>query len=59
MARGRVDLSPANRTEPLPFKLKNAKIDKLILEFDWVRGHVFFTADSSRRLIRQGKFRAA
>ena len=47
----------APQNAPAPFKLKDLEADKLILEFDWVRGSALFTADSSRVLVAEGSGR--
>jgi hypothetical protein len=47
----------ASNNDPLPFKLKDNTTGQFVREFDWVRGKVFFTADSSRVLVAEGQGR--
>ena len=47
----------AGTNDPLPFKLKDNTTGKFVREFDWVRGKVFFTADSARVLVAEGQGR--
>ena len=46
----------ANSNDPAPFKLMSVD-GNIILNFRWVRGNVYFTADSSRVLIAEGSGR--
>jgi hypothetical protein len=40
--------------QAVPLRLKNAATDQVILDFEWDRGSVLFTADSSRVLVADG-----
>jgi WD40 repeat protein len=52
-----VAVGVATNLEPQPFKLKDTRTGKFVLDFKWVRGQAHFTADSSRVLVAESSGR--
>ena len=52
-----VAVGQSSSPEPAPFKLKRVADGKILLEFNWVRGRIHFTGDSSRVLVAEGNGR--